>query len=104
MTPAQCKAESERIPLAASMMNGMDEKTARAKLEESNWDARLDWCEKDRGYFGLVCESERDPNMPDDVNNLLGNGIRAEPVLSKEAFVVRAATTDSLLPVFPNGT
>lgn len=39
--------------------------------------------------------------MPPEINKLLANGIRADPILSKEAFTVRASTTDSLLPVFP---
>ncbi len=101
MTEDQAAAEYERVPLAAGMINGVDEKSMRAKMLESNWDSRMDWCDKERGLFGLVCDSKAKEGMPDEINKLLKNGIRADPILSMEAFTVRAATTDSLLPCFP---
>lgn len=58
LTPEQCKAEAERLPMVVCMMNGVDEKTARVKMQESNWDARLDWCEKERGFMGIVSDSK----------------------------------------------
>ena len=104
MTADQCVAEYERLPLVVGMMNGADEKSMRAKMEsESNWDMHMSWCDKDRGLFGLICDSKAKESMPDDINKLLANGIRADPILSSEAFKVRETATTSLMEAFPLG-
>ena len=95
------KAEEQRVYRGIGLMNGFSGEAILAKVEEPCWETGVTWPEKQRMRFGLLCNATVTSDMSDARKKLLKGSMRAEPIMSNEAFAVRAAITSILRDCFP---